>query len=78
MESFSIMRVHWKIWNQYTGREIALKGGALGQFAGLRRGLTKKEGVLFLRGEGRMILFRWHWKLHLILLETFYEDVSKF
>ena len=52
MESFSIMRVHWKIWNQYTGREIALKGGVLGQFAGLRRGLTKKEGVLFLRGGG--------------------------
>ena len=38
-----------------------LKGGGLGQFAGLRQGLTKKEGVVFLRGrggEGRMVLFR--------------------
>ena len=25
-------------------------GGGVGQFAGLRRGLTKKEGVVFLRG----------------------------
>ena len=35
-------------------------GGGLGQFSGLRRGLTKKEGVVFLRGrgEGRMVLFR--------------------
>ena len=35
-------------------------GGRLGQFSGLRRDLTKKEGGVFLRGrgEGRMVLFR--------------------
>ena len=83
MESFSIMVVHWKIWNQFTGREIALKGGGGGAWTVCRfkTGLDKKRGSGIFEGkggEGRMVLFRWHWKLHLILLETFYEDVSKF
>ena len=62
IKNFNIVRVHRKIRvlgrgfrkNQYIGG-IAKKGG-LGQFADLRWGvggwLGKKEGVVFLRGQG--------------------------
>ena len=39
--------------NQSRGEDCRKRGGALGQFAKLRQGdLGKKEGVVFLRGEG--------------------------
>ena len=36
--------------NQYIGGDCIGEGGWLGQFVGLRGGLGKKEGVVFLRG----------------------------
>ena len=39
--------------NQSRGEDCRKRGGGLGQFARLRQGdLGKKEGVVFLRGEG--------------------------
>ena len=52
MESFSIMGVHWKIWNQYTGREIGLKGGGAWTVFRFKTGLDKKRGSGIFEGKG--------------------------
>ena len=60
MKNFSIMRVHWKIRNLGGVHEKPIYRGnclkkGLGQFAGLREGLAKKEGAGVFEGvETRM------------------------
>ena len=57
-ENFNVFGVHGKIQvleggfskNQYIWGDCLKRGGGLGQFADLRGGLGKKEGVVFLMG----------------------------